>query len=256
MQSYSVSSDFTEKLLNFENVSPADNEIPSLMDTTVCNKEPSAIIDRYMDNKLGEAIHKAIQPHNAECRKEAQAEKQDYIDLILPKAVSDFTTLVIERNVTESLEADVLAKSSSQPKSTYEASASLSEYELTKILLDKMEESKSHLRADYKRKLYGALIKTPLLDQTEGRKEGSLARKLSHKKIQELPSHIVDDSGVQKNQEFDTGNNDEQPEDEAAPKNDWFRKPERPPSPDPDWNKRHVRIMKKTRSPYVMSSIG
>ncbi|GKD94513.1 hypothetical protein Tco_1374350, partial [Tanacetum coccineum] len=33
MQSSSVSSDFTEKLLNFENVSPADNEIASLMDT-------------------------------------------------------------------------------------------------------------------------------------------------------------------------------------------------------------------------------
>ncbi|GJY38621.1 hypothetical protein Tco_0424985 [Tanacetum coccineum] len=91
-------------------------------------------------------------------KEETQAEKQEYIDLvdssvrtiireevktqlpqILPKAVSDFATLVIKRNVTESLEADVLAKSSSQPKSTYEAATSLSEYELTKILLDKME---------------------------------------------------------------------------------------------------------------------
>nr|GEX29558.1 hypothetical protein [Tanacetum cinerariifolium] len=34
-----------------------------------------AIMDRYMDNKLGEAIHKAIQSHNAECREEAQAKK-------------------------------------------------------------------------------------------------------------------------------------------------------------------------------------
>ncbi|GJV13715.1 hypothetical protein Tco_1355256 [Tanacetum coccineum] len=33
MQSSSVSSDFTKKLLNFENVSPADNKISSLMDT-------------------------------------------------------------------------------------------------------------------------------------------------------------------------------------------------------------------------------
>ncbi|GJX49823.1 hypothetical protein Tco_0276668 [Tanacetum coccineum] len=66
----------------------------------------------------------------------------------------------------------------------------------------------------------------------------------------------VDDFGVQKNQEFDTGNSDEQPEDEVAPKNDWFKKPERPLTPDPDWNKRHVRVMKKTRSPRVMSSIG
>ncbi|GJU06333.1 hypothetical protein Tco_1122763 [Tanacetum coccineum] len=164
------------------------------------------IVDRYI-NKLGEVIHKAIQSHNEECREEAQAEKHEYIDLvdmlvrtiirdevktqlpqILPKAVSDFATPVIERNVTESLEDVVLARSSSQPKSTYKAAASLSEYELTKILLDKMEE--------------------------------------------------IDESRVQKNQEFDTGNNDEKPKDGAAPKNDWFKKPKRPLTPDPDWNKR------------------
>ncbi|GKB42824.1 hypothetical protein Tco_0887766, partial [Tanacetum coccineum] len=45
---------------------------------------------------------------------------------------------VIEQNVTESLEAIVLAKYSSQLKSTYETAASLSEYELMKVLLDKM----------------------------------------------------------------------------------------------------------------------
>ncbi|GKE93745.1 hypothetical protein Tco_1574840, partial [Tanacetum coccineum] len=179
MQSSSVSSDLKEKLLNFKNVSPADNEIASLMDSTVCTKEPSAIVDRYMDNKLGESIHKVIQSYNAECREEAQAKKQEYIDLIdssvrtiireevntqlpqiLPKVVSDFATLVIEQNVIESLEATVLARSSSQQKSTYEAAASLSDYELTKILLDKMEKRKSHLRADYKRKLYDALVES------------------------------------------------------------------------------------------------
>ncbi|GJT76610.1 hypothetical protein Tco_1043335 [Tanacetum coccineum] len=41
MQSSSISSDFTEKLLNFKNVSPTDNESASLMDTTVRYEEPS-----------------------------------------------------------------------------------------------------------------------------------------------------------------------------------------------------------------------
>ncbi|GKC82370.1 hypothetical protein Tco_1138087 [Tanacetum coccineum] len=40
MQNSSVSSDFIEKLLNFDNVSPADNEIASLMDITVHTEEP------------------------------------------------------------------------------------------------------------------------------------------------------------------------------------------------------------------------
>nr|GEY29822.1 hypothetical protein [Tanacetum cinerariifolium] len=87
-------------------------------------------------------------------------------------------------------------------------------------------------------------IKTPSLDQTVGRKEGSLARKLSHKKIQgqrkeshqaplKIPpvliiSHLA-------------SNNDEQPDDKTAPKNDRFKKPERPSTPDLDWNKRRIR---------------
>ncbi|GJV24035.1 hypothetical protein Tco_1376730, partial [Tanacetum coccineum] len=186
MQSFAVLSDFTEKLLNFKNVSPANNEIASLMDTTVRNEEPSgqtstlftvpimvipttipppphffnplpqqttptptpiasevttafpalpdfasvfrfndrvtnlerdlseikqvdqyaqaissipAIVDRYMDNKLGEDIYKAI-----------QEEVKTQLPHILPKAVSDFATPVIEQNVTESLEAAILAR--------------------------------------------------------------------------------------------------------------------------------------------------
>ncbi|GJS64361.1 integrase, catalytic region, zinc finger, CCHC-type containing protein [Tanacetum coccineum] len=302
MQSSSVSFDFTEKLLNFENISPADNEISSLMDTTVRTEEPSevttafpalpdfasvfrfndrvtnlerdlleikqvdyyaqaissipAIVDRYMDNKLGEAIHKAIQSHNVECREEAQAKKQEYIDnvystvrtiireevktqlpKILPKAVSDFATLAIEQNVTESLEAFVLARFSSQPKSTYEVVASLSEYELTKILLDMMEESKSHLRADYKKEIYDALVKSYNTDKDLFNTYGESSGKSTHAE----ENYTVDDSRVQKNQEFNTGNSDEQPEDKATPKNDWFKKPERPPTHDPDWNKsQHV----------------
>ncbi|GJZ92229.1 hypothetical protein Tco_0664294 [Tanacetum coccineum] len=41
MHSSSVSSDFIEKLLNFENISPADNKISSMMDTTIRHEEPS-----------------------------------------------------------------------------------------------------------------------------------------------------------------------------------------------------------------------
>ncbi|GJY09396.1 hypothetical protein Tco_0377581 [Tanacetum coccineum] len=118
-QSSSISSDFTNKLLNLDNPSLADNEITSLMVTTaqhettipeitsktttslptlpdfasifkfnerVFNLEKDvseikqvdkyaqalsfipAIVDRYMDNKLGEAINKAILAHNLDCR--------------------------------------------------------------------------------------------------------------------------------------------------------------------------------------------
>ncbi|GKB41224.1 hypothetical protein Tco_0886166 [Tanacetum coccineum] len=183
VKSSSVSSDFTRKLLNLKNPSPADNEIASLMETSarhataipeitsattsftslldfasvfkfnerVTNLEKDlseikqvdqyaqalssipAIVDCYMDNKLGEAINKAIQAHNFDCREEARVEKREYIKLvdststyfILPQVISDVVTPVIEKNVTESLEAAVLTRSSSQPQSSYEAAATL-----------------------------------------------------------------------------------------------------------------------------------
>ncbi|GJS97163.1 hypothetical protein Tco_0804131 [Tanacetum coccineum] len=53
----------------------------------------------------------------------------------------------------------------------------------------------------------------------------------------EESSHTIEDSGVQQDQEFITGNNDEQPADKEVSKADYFKKPERPPTPDPNWSK-------------------
>ncbi|GJV25822.1 putative ribonuclease H-like domain-containing protein [Tanacetum coccineum] len=84
----------------------------------------------------------------------------------------------VGRKFIESLEAAVLARSSSQPKSTYEAAASLSEFELTKILIDKMEKNKSYDKANYKKVAFmeemdletaqiNTTTKLPLLKQGE-----------------------------------------------------------------------------------------
>ncbi|GJR05769.1 hypothetical protein Tco_0528753 [Tanacetum coccineum] len=54
----------------------------------------------------------------------------------------------------------------------------------------------------------------------------------------EEPSDIVEDTGMQRDQDFVTGDNDEQPANKEVTKADWFKKPERPPTPNPDWSKR------------------
>ncbi|GJV92265.1 retrovirus-related pol polyprotein from transposon TNT 1-94 [Tanacetum coccineum] len=232
-----------------------------------------AIVDRYIDNKLGEAIQKAILAHNLDCREEAQAEKRDYIELV-DTSMRDI--LKEEKNVIESL-AVVLARSSSQPKFNYKAAASLSEFKLTKILIDKMEKNKSYDKADYKRELYDALVKSyqtvkdlfdtygevftlnrnrddrdkdqdpsagsdRVTEKRKSRKEAesfrylrskvkkssSTSKDASHSQHKpsgksthaEEPSHTVDDSRVQRNQEFNTGNNDEQPANKGVSKTD------------------------------------
>nr|GEV14822.1 hypothetical protein [Tanacetum cinerariifolium] len=229
-QSSSVSSDFTGMLLNLDNPCQTDNEIASLLDTiahhatlipeitssfTTTTPPPPLLfnplsfsnlekdlsemkqvdqyaktlsfipttMNRYIDNKLGEAISKAIQAHNFDCREEAQAEKREYIELVDSM-----------KNVTDSLEAIVLTRSSSQLQSSYEAATTLSEgVEMTKTK-----------------------IETPSLDQTEGQKEGNQVKMLSLPEIQDEPSHTVKDLGIQQDQEFITGDNDEQPVDKET----------------------------------------
>ncbi|GJT96722.1 hypothetical protein Tco_1092240 [Tanacetum coccineum] len=247
-----------------------------------------AIVDHYMDNKLGKAINKAILAHNLDSRQKAQDEKNAYIKFI-DTSIRD--PIKEEKNVTESVEVAVLTRSSSQPTSTYEAAASLFEFELTKIQIDKMENNKSYDKADYKKKLYDALVESYNTDKdlfdsygevfslqrsrddsekdrdpSAGSDRGKKRRKSSkdaesfidsrskekkssstskdtsqsqHKSSgksdhAEEPSHIVEDSGMQQDQEFGMGDNDEQPADKEVTKADWFKKPERPPTSDPD----------------------
>ncbi|GJV60299.1 hypothetical protein Tco_1466399 [Tanacetum coccineum] len=54
-------------------------------------------------------------------------------------------------------------------------------------------------------------------------------------KIQNLRS--ISHQALQKNQEFDMGNNDDQPFVEAVSRDTWFKQPKRPLTPDLDWNK-------------------
>nr|GFA18037.1 hypothetical protein [Tanacetum cinerariifolium] len=115
-------------------------------------------LDDLLSSRLGYATQMALQSYSVEFEKKAQAERKRYIDLveksmkdiikdevksqlpqILSKEVSNFSTLVIERTVTKSLDNVFLAKSSSQPQSTYEAAATLTEFKLNKILLNKMQ---------------------------------------------------------------------------------------------------------------------
>ncbi|GJU05254.1 retrovirus-related pol polyprotein from transposon TNT 1-94 [Tanacetum coccineum] len=66
----------------------------------------------------------------------------------------------VEKYVTESLGDEVLARSSNQPQTSYDAATSLLEFELKKILIDKIEENKSMNRSDIQKNLYNTLWKS------------------------------------------------------------------------------------------------
>nr|GFB63038.1 hypothetical protein [Tanacetum cinerariifolium] len=127
---------------------------------------------------------------------------------ILPKEVSHYTTLVIQICITTSCENIDLAKCSSQPKSTYEAAASLTEIELKKILFDKIQKSKSYRGAQERKYLYDALVKSNKLDKYLFESYGkvySLKRDREDKDKYEDPS-VGYDQGLKKQK---TSTNDE-----------------------------------------------
>ncbi|GKA22998.1 hypothetical protein Tco_0708960 [Tanacetum coccineum] len=135
-----------------------------------------------------------------------------------------------------------------------------------------MDKNKSYDKADYKKKLYDALIESYNTDKdlfdsydrgkkrrksnkdaessrdsrSKEKKSSSTSKDASqsqHKYFSksahaEEPSHTVEDLDIKKDQEFITGDNDEQPAEKEVTKANKFKKPERPPTLDPDWSKR------------------
>ncbi|GJX05650.1 hypothetical protein Tco_0191566 [Tanacetum coccineum] len=243
------------------------------------------IVDEHLSTRIGFATQTALQSYTAEFKKKAQAEKEKYVDIIkklvkemikdevksqlpqiLPKEISDFATLVIQSTINESLKNVFFAKSSSQPQSIYEATTFLTKYELKKILLDKLEKSKSYRAAEQHKDLYDALRgrkdkdkdEDPPARSDQGLKKrktskdaeppkGSKSKesksssskgtksqpKTSGKSVQaKEPVFETADTEMPQDQGGDLGNTKDQPNVKEASKHDWFK------TLDPDWNAR------------------
>ncbi|GKA71007.1 hypothetical protein Tco_0777146, partial [Tanacetum coccineum] len=96
------------------------------------------IVNEYLGSKMKEAVDKLI---------------KDQVKTQTSKIKSK-----VEKYVTESLGAEVLIRSTNQPQTSYGIASSLSELELKRILMDKMEENKSIDRSDVQKNLYNALV--------------------------------------------------------------------------------------------------
>ncbi|GJV89407.1 hypothetical protein Tco_1533345 [Tanacetum coccineum] len=214
--SSSHSSDLAAKFLNFLDIPHTDAEIVSPMDVHVHHEDPlqtqvTALVDEYLDARLGATKDEFMNYLSSSIIARVTEQVKIQLSLILPKEVSNFAPLVIQSMVTKSLEHAVLAKESSQPQSSYEAAATLTKFELKKIMIDKMDKSESYLAALEHRECYEGLIKSYDLDKTI----------------------------------FSTY----EPKEKFASKHDWFTKPTKPQeSTDPDWNVGKTPQQRQTQS--------
>ncbi|GKA00554.1 hypothetical protein Tco_0673104 [Tanacetum coccineum] len=126
------------------------------------------IVDNYLTSKMKDEVNVALQLKSDKLREEAQAENQDFLNSldsnmkrIIKEQVKAQTSKImtkVEKYVTETLGAEVLVRSTNQPQTSYAVASSLSELELKKILMDKMEENNSIDRSDVQKNLYRALL--------------------------------------------------------------------------------------------------
>ncbi|GJT85760.1 hypothetical protein Tco_1067477 [Tanacetum coccineum] len=124
-----------------------------------------ALVDEHLDTRLGETREEFMKFLSESLTTRIKEQVKDQLPQILPKEVSNFASPMIEELIKESRDEVTFAKVSSQPHSTYEAASTLTEFELKKILLNKMEKSESYLAAPEHRDCYDSVKKSYDLDK-------------------------------------------------------------------------------------------
>nr|GEY98854.1 hypothetical protein [Tanacetum cinerariifolium] len=309
LQSSSVSSDFTSKFLNLENLTPTNTEIASLMKTSASQDTipptphtlftpvtqqqtptlpitTSTTIPKLPDFSFvfkfdQRAVDGVMQLQTNKLREEAQAENEDFlnqVDTTMKSIIKDQVRAQVskimpkvEKYVTESLGAEVLVRSTNQSQTAYAVVASLSELELKKIMMDRMEANKSIKRANTQRTLYNTLVASynsdkdiissygdvvllkrghddkdedqdPFAGSDRGmkrRRTGKYANSSKDSRSKKKRS-ISSSKEVSKSQHTSSGKSvhSEEPSYNVKDTTNWFKKPKRPPTPNSDWSKR------------------
>nr|GEV83621.1 xylulose kinase-1 [Tanacetum cinerariifolium] len=205
---------------------------------------------------MNEAVKVVVQLQSDKLRNEAQAENEDFLNKLeennhniikeqVRKQVKVQVSKIlpkIKKTVNEQLEAEVLTRLPNSSKTSHAVAADLSELELKRILIDKIESNKSIHRSDEQKNLYKALV-----DAYEWSK--SHQKTASESAPVEEPIHTTQDLEEPAHQEFETGATDDQPVEEASQHPHLFQKQAKSPTPDCAWNK----TLPATRGSFVMN---
>nr|GEU60805.1 hypothetical protein [Tanacetum cinerariifolium] len=192
------------------------------------------IVDRYVDHRMNKSVKVSVQLQSDRLLDEAQAENVDFLNKF-----NENIKKIIKEQVKE------------QVKTSYDVAADLSELELKKILIEKMESNKIKM-------------KNPPLDQTRGPREDEQVKSQSQPVLQrkrhprplaslqgskphqktasesapaEEPMQTSQDLEVPAHLEFETDVADDKPIAEASQHLEWFQKQTKPPTPEHAYNK-------------------
>nr|GEW24904.1 hypothetical protein [Tanacetum cinerariifolium] len=151
--------DFTLVFRFNDRVIALEKEVAKIKNDPLHN-QVIALVDDHLDTRMGATREEFMNFLSASLTDRIIEQVRNQMPQILPEEVSNFASLAIKKMIQELLNQVNLAMTSSQPQSTYEAAPTLTEFELKKILIDKMNSSESYLTAPEHQECYDGLIKS------------------------------------------------------------------------------------------------
>ncbi|GJT48921.1 hypothetical protein Tco_0975078 [Tanacetum coccineum] len=127
-----------------------------------------------------------------------------------------------------------MTRSSTESKTSHAIAANLSELELKKILIAKMESNKSIHISDEQNNLYKALVEAYESDKLI---LDTYSDTVSFKRRRDDEDKDEEPFAGSNPIEFDIGATEEKSDEETSQHPDWFQKPAKIPTPDRNWNK-------------------
>nr|GEY66439.1 hypothetical protein [Tanacetum cinerariifolium] len=245
-----ILNDVLQNLPNFASVFRFDDRLRSLEENFFEFRQTNqfaeavsfilGIVNHYMDQRLNETVKVFVQIQSDRLCEEAQKDNNEFL----------------QTAVNKQLKAEVLTRSSHSSRTSYAVAAGLSEMELKKILIEKIEGNKSIQRSDEQRNLYKALVDAyesdkiilntyreyvtlkRRRDNDEDKDEEPFAGpdRGSKRRREEEPVQTTSQMEDPSHPEFETGA-DDQPIIQSSQHPEWFSQPKKPPSSDRDWNK-------------------
>nr|GEU73350.1 copia protein [Tanacetum cinerariifolium] len=170
------------------------------------------IVDNYLAFKLKEEVNMAVQLQSNKLREEDQAENQEFLNQV------DSTMKAI---IKEQVKAQVSKIIPHIEKNLY--NALVESYNTDKHILSSYGDVVTLKR--------GRDDQDKDIDPSAGLEWGTKRRKSKEPEFEAANTEMQQDQGNE------SGHIDDQPNNEAAPKHDWFKKPDKPLTPDRVWNK-------------------
>nr|GEZ34955.1 retrotransposon protein, putative, unclassified [Tanacetum cinerariifolium] len=171
--------------------SPQSTMTPSIISTFTSANRVKSLEDNF--SNIPGNLQDSIQRENDEFLKTIDENMKKIIKEQVKTQVKAQVTRILPRikeAVNAQLKAEVLTRSSHSSRTSYAVAANLSEMELKKILIDKMEGNKSIQRSDEQQNLYKALVEAYDADKTilDIYRESTILRRRREDDDQEGPS--------------------------------------------------------------------